>query len=109
MVAGLLVVQTAPAEENGPQFEVTVTNLTRGQTFTPVLVASHREGVTLFTLGAPASSQLAILAEEGNTAPLAALLLAPPGARRCRFGRATGGLRQPRSVEDGCGGRRSWR
>lgn len=81
MVAGLLVGQTAPAEENGPQFEVTVTNLTRGQTFTPVLVASHREGVTLFTLGAPASSPLAVLAEEGNTAPLAALLLATPGVR----------------------------
>jgi hypothetical protein len=73
--------QTVPAEANGPRFEVTVTNLTRGQTFTPVLVASHREGVTLFTLGAPASSPVAILAEEGNTAPLAALLLATPGVR----------------------------
>jgi hypothetical protein len=65
----------------GPSFEVTVTNLTRGQTFTPVLVASHREGVTLFTLGEPASSQLATLAEEGNTGPLAALLAADPAVR----------------------------
>lgn len=81
VVGGLLVGQTAPAEENGPRFEVTVTNLTRGQTFTPVLVASHREGVTLFTLGAAASSQLAVLAEEGDTAPLTALLLATPGVR----------------------------
>ena len=81
MVAGLLVGQTAPAEANGPQFEVTVTNLTRGQTFTPVLVASHREGVRLFTLGAAASTPLAIHAEEGNTAPQAALLQATPGVR----------------------------
>lgn len=81
MAGGLLMGQTVPAEANGPRFEVTVTNLTRGQTFTPVLVASHREGVTLFTLGAPASSPVAILAEEGNTAPLAALLLATPGVR----------------------------
>ncbi|MGH7333259.1 MAG: spondin domain-containing protein [Candidatus Rokuibacteriota bacterium] len=80
-MGGLLMTKTAPAEDNGPRFEVTMTNLTRGQTFTPVLVASHREGVTLFTLGAPASAQLAILAEEGNTAPLAALLLATPGVR----------------------------
>jgi len=27
------------------EFEVTVTNLTRGQVFTPILVASHQEGV----------------------------------------------------------------
>jgi hypothetical protein len=65
----------------GPSFEVTVTNLTRGQTFTPVLVASHREGVTLFTLGEPASAQLATLAEEGNTGPLTDLLAADPAVR----------------------------
>jgi hypothetical protein len=69
------------AQERGPRFEVTVTNLTRGQTFTPVLVASHREGVRLFALGEPASPELATLAEEGDTGPLAALLLATPGVR----------------------------
>lgn len=79
VAGGFLASQTAHAQ--GPRFEVTVTNLTRGQTFTPVLVASHREGVTLFTLGEPASPELAILAEEGATAPLAALLLATPGVR----------------------------
>jgi hypothetical protein len=80
MVAGLLVGHAVPAEA-APRFEVTVTNLTRDQTFTPVLVASHREGVTLFTLGAPAGPQLATLAEEGATTPLAALLLATRGVR----------------------------
>ena len=87
-VAGMLVsvgvLASQPAlgddDERG-RFEVTVTNLTRAQTFTPVLVASHREGVTLFALGQPASPQLAILAEEGDTAPLTALLLATPGVR----------------------------
>ena len=63
-----LVGQTRAVEADGSQFEVKVTNLTRGQTFTPVLVASHREGVTLFTLGAAASSQLATLA--GRATPL---------------------------------------
>jgi hypothetical protein len=81
MVSGLLAPQTAPALDLGGSFEVRVTNLTRGQTFTPVLVASHREGVTLFTLGAPASAELATLAEEGATGPLAALLLATRGVR----------------------------
>jgi len=70
----------------GGRFEVKVTNLTRGQQFTPILVASHREGVRLFNLGDPASSQLAILAEEGNTAPLAALLTANPAVRDVESG-----------------------
>jgi hypothetical protein len=72
---GLLASALASAQ---PRFEVTVTNLTRGQRFTPILVASHREGVKLFTLGSPASSELATLAEEGNTAPLKALLAGMP-------------------------------
>ena len=53
------------------RFEVTVTNLTRGQQFTPILVATHREGVELFNEGSPASQELSTLAEEGNTGPLA--------------------------------------
>ena len=57
------------------EYEVTVTNLTRDQQFTPILVATHKEGVRLFELGSPASSQLKTLAEEGNVAPMTALLL----------------------------------
>ena len=59
-------------------YEVTITNLTRGQRFTPVLVASHKEGVKLFQLGSPASQQLKTIAEEGNPGPLAMLLRANP-------------------------------
>ena len=66
------------AAASASEFEVTVTNLTRGQQFTPILVASHRAGVHLFELGAPASPQLKTLAEEGNVAPLTALLVANP-------------------------------
>lgn len=63
---------------NAGDFEVTITNLTRGQQFTPVLVASHKAGVKLFEIGQPASPELATLAEEGNTVPLASLLTAMP-------------------------------
>lgn len=62
-------------------YEVTITNLTRGQTFTPILVASHQAGLTLFRLGAPASRPLAILAEEGDTGPLTTRLQARPKVR----------------------------
>ena len=70
----------APAHaDDAERYEVTVTNLTRGQQFTPILVVSHKPGVKLFELGKPASTGLAILAEEGNPAPLAAALAAMPG------------------------------
>lgn len=60
------------------RLEITVTNLTRGQQFTPILVATHKRGVKIFEAGQPASPQLATLAEEGNTGPLAALLSGNP-------------------------------
>ena len=59
-------------------YELTITNLTRGQTFTPVLVASHERGVKLFTPGSAASEELAMLAEGGATDPLADSLLMDP-------------------------------
>jgi len=68
----------AADDDEGARFEVTITNLTRGQQFTPILVATHKANVKLFELGKPASAELAILAEEGNTAPLAAALSALP-------------------------------
>lgn len=84
MMAGVLGTQVVFAQEDGQRqesgqrYEVTITNLTRGQQFTPILVASHREGVRIFELGAPVSPQMEILAEEGNTAPLASLLSGMP-------------------------------
>ena len=81
MVFSLAAASPARADDDheGARFEVTITNLTRGQQFTPILVASHKSSVKLFELGKPASTELAILAEEGNTAPLKAALLALPG------------------------------
>ncbi len=77
---GALLLGTAGAA-SATEFEVTVTNLTRGQQFTPILVASHKAGVRLFELGSPASPQLKTLAEEGNVAPMTALLLGSPNVR----------------------------
>ncbi len=59
-----------------PMYDVTITNITRGSFFTPILVASHRSGVSLFTLGQPASTELAALAEGGDTGPLEHVLWA---------------------------------
>ncbi len=62
----------APA--HAQRFKVTVTNLTSGETFTPIMVASHKAGVKLFTLGAPASVELEQVAEAGDLAALEASL-----------------------------------
>ena len=79
MCAAVLVgVAGAALADDSNLFEVSVTNLTAGQTFTPILVASHKAGVTLFTLGQPASVPLEELAEAGDTGPLAAMLAAMP-------------------------------
>lgn len=67
--------------DNNPEYAVTITNLTRGQQFTPILVASHKPGVRLFNTGDPASPELASLAEEGDTGPLTFLLSGMPEVR----------------------------
>jgi hypothetical protein len=55
-------------------YDVSVTNLTSGETFTPILVATHSRHLTIFTLGEAASDELARLAEGGDTVPLADFL-----------------------------------
>jgi hypothetical protein len=69
------------AQDQGPRFEITITNLTRGQTFTPIFAASHKPGVTFFSAGQPASIPLEILAEAGDTAPIRTSLAANPNVK----------------------------
>ncbi|MCB1863322.1 MAG: spondin domain-containing protein [Gammaproteobacteria bacterium] len=52
------------------EYEVSITNLTRAQSFTPILVASHKPNAGLFELGQPAGDALAALAEGGDSEPL---------------------------------------
>ena len=58
------------ADAKGRTYEVTVTNITKGEIFTPIMVASHGRGVKLFELGSAASGELEMLAEGGDTGPL---------------------------------------
>lgn len=55
---------------SSPQYKVTITNITKGQSFTPILAATHSSKVSLFSLGEPASAELGQIAEGGNIAPL---------------------------------------
>lgn len=106
LVAALLAAQSALAD-NHPRktFEVRVTNLTSGQSFTPLLVVSHTHRVALFELGEPASTEVAIMAEAGDIGPLDALLSSTHGVGATE---GTSGLLAPGAsvtVEIEAGGR----
>ena len=52
------------------RYDITVTNMTASQIFTPLLFVSHSRHVSLFQVGHPASVEVEWVAEAGNTAPL---------------------------------------
>lgn len=76
LVAALLlliptgVIKAAEGDDHEGRFVVTITNITEGQIFTPIVAASHTSSMRLFHLGQPASEPLEILAEAGDTGPL---------------------------------------
>lgn len=73
--ASLLMFSGYSYADNNRYFEVSVTNITKGSIFTPIMVASHRHGVKLFELGEPVDQELEMLAEGGDTQPLTNALL----------------------------------
>ena len=71
----VLIFASASASAGGnPTYHVTITNLTHAIIFTPTLVASHRRPVSIFELGAPASSELSTIAEGGDVGPMTTAL-----------------------------------
>jgi hypothetical protein len=76
-LAALLGLPAAAAAQ-GVTYRITVTNLTPSQILSPPVVVAHGIGLSLFTPGSPASHELAVLAEDGDTAPLEAMLAMHP-------------------------------
>jgi hypothetical protein len=74
-LAGALLFSGTGLASDHTQYEITVTNISQGEIFTPIMAASHQHGVKLFELGKPASTELEILAEGGNPGPLADSLI----------------------------------
>ena len=75
-ITALAVLAPVSASADAPvaTYEVTITNLTEGQPFTPPLVAVHRKPVDVFTVGQSASTELQEIAENGNLGPALAAL-----------------------------------
>ena len=74
ILAGTALAAGIAQAEEADTYEVTVTNISSGQTFTPILAVTHKLPLALFQPGEPASAELATLAESGDIAPLAASL-----------------------------------
>ncbi len=91
-ISGLLLSPTTASADSNTAYHVTVTNITNSISFTPILVTSHRKGISLYELGSPASDELTAVAEGGDTAPLAAVLEADP---RVADVQNSGGLLEP--------------
>jgi len=62
----------------GALYDVTITNLTRGQVLSPPVVVAHRNDFRVFRAGEPASPELAALAEDADSAGLIAVLQTEP-------------------------------
>lgn len=55
-------------------YQVRIFNLTAGQPFSPIVAATHKENIALFRVGRPASDQIEAIAEDGDQAPMVAVL-----------------------------------
>ncbi len=62
---------TASAQD---MYQVKITNLTPGQSFTPFLLATHSMDVTMFLPGTQASAELRAIAEMGDTSGMKMML-----------------------------------
>lgn len=72
-IAGLAAGGTVSAQEN-VTYTVTIENLTSGQPFTPPVVVAHSSQMDVFEMGQAASEEVRQIAENGNNAPLLALV-----------------------------------
>lgn len=76
LFSALLASGNIALADSAPMYQVTITNMTHAINLTPIIVSSHRRGVSIFQPGTAASEELSAIAEGGNTAPMAALLSA---------------------------------
>ncbi len=69
LTLGLALFSNVAAAMQGT-WEVTVTNLTQAQLFTPLVLIAHEDDYRMFSPGQPASEALEVMAEGGDTSGL---------------------------------------
>ncbi len=75
VTGALLMATTAVAQASEKTYKVTITNITKSIAFTPFIAATHNRAAEFFSVGEPASEELAALAEGGDVVPLMDTLL----------------------------------
>ena len=78
-ILAALVAAFSPVAAQAAQLEISVTNLTGGIYFTPLLVAAHPTATHLFHTGEAASAALHAMAEGGDIAGLESAVMAAGG------------------------------
>ncbi|WOH37812.1 spondin domain-containing protein [Thalassotalea fonticola] len=73
ILPAVFLLTTIPAVE-AAELEVTVTNLTQGIYYTPIIVAAHNGDTSIFRSGEMASSELQAMAEGGDISGVSLLL-----------------------------------
>ncbi len=66
------------ASHSDARFQVTLTNLTSGQPFSPPVAATHKFAERLFVVGTPASAEIEAIAENGDQSGAVALFSSSP-------------------------------
>ena len=81
VAASVFIMATANADHydrRAQTYDVTITNITKGQVFSPPVLVTHSTAIALFAVGEEALPQLALVAEDGNGGPLADLVSTLP-------------------------------
>ncbi|MFI3135757.1 MAG: spondin domain-containing protein [Methylococcaceae bacterium] len=77
-VLGLMTGLVTSHYVHASDYQVTVTNLTRGQPIGKILAIAHTNTVSAFQVGSPAIKEVAAIAQDGQTALLKALAQSAP-------------------------------
>ena len=74
MLAATICLSTLSVSANAKDVDITITNLTQGIYYTPLLVTAHNMEASLYELGQPASMELQMMAEGGDISGLSSML-----------------------------------
>ena len=97
LMLSLLVSANIASADNMRYYKVSVTNITKGISFTPFLAATHNRHVSLFTVGEAVTDEVSRVAEGGDISGLQAVL---DGSHSVHSTASTEGLLMPgQSVE----------
>ncbi len=73
-MVSILIVPVSSKADDGKTYKVTISNLTPGQPFSPLVLVTHSDKTGIFTVGETASFDIQEIAENGNNKPLMATL-----------------------------------